>query len=295
MDLDAFPTRVKLMAEYGGGLPLWDESPSPGMWFGPFDRGVLGLPDRLETRLVRWNERFDTLMGSNQDWPSAAEHLAFVVDGHLLAADLQRGFGAKVLVLYLEADAKRSRVTWPQREDTESPAAAGSDDPPSRPRRMTIVEQMWEMPDADFAALTRTVDVASLVWQPGRVPTRILLRPQAEGLPLLDRSPLVGRASDRLEPPPWGFSDRLVGRLREWSDRWHAGEPPPAGTRPDGRNLEYLIEGHALAAAVQQEVGPEVAVLFPEADAARSAPSAEMQQFVNRLRARGGGGSATAE
>ena len=77
MELDAFPTRVMLMAEYGGDLPLWDKSPSPQMWFGPFDRGLLGLSAALETRLVQWNERFDSLMGSNQEWPSPAEHLAF--------------------------------------------------------------------------------------------------------------------------------------------------------------------------------------------------------------------------
>ena len=98
------------MAEYGQLLPLWDKSPSPDMWFGPFERGVLGLSKKLETRLVRWNERFETLMGSNLKWPSPKEHLAFVVDDHLLAADAQREFGPRVVVLYVDSDEERSQV-----------------------------------------------------------------------------------------------------------------------------------------------------------------------------------------
>lgn len=69
MEFAAFPTRVILMAEYGQLLPLWDKSPSPDKWSGPFESGVLGLSEGLETRLVRWNERFETLMRSNFEWP----------------------------------------------------------------------------------------------------------------------------------------------------------------------------------------------------------------------------------
>ncbi|MGO4785452.1 hypothetical protein [Cryobacterium sp. W22_MBD10_FK3] len=290
MDLVAFPTRVMLMAEYGGMLPLWDRSPSPDLWIGPFDRGVLGLPAELETRLVRWNERFENLLGPTQEWPSAEEHLAFVTDGHLLAADVQRAFGAAVLVLYLEADSELSRAVRAEPENAGGWAAVsqtGAAFSPAGPRARTIVQQMWDMPEAAFAALTRTVDLAALLWQPGRMPTRILLRPQEEALPLLDRSALAGRPSDRLDPAVLGLSGDLVDRLHDWNDRWRtAAHRHPAGPGAPWP-LDYLVEGHLLAADVQRELGPRLPVLFPEADAARSRPSVEMAQFIERLRARG--------
>lgn len=315
MRLDAFPTRVMLKAEYGGGLPLWDESPSPDMWFGRFPGGVLGLSPALETRLVQWNVRFDTLMGSTFSWPSAAENLAFVVDGHLLAADVQRELGADVLVLYLEADSERSRARGPERSGTEQTGTGqsgteqtgtgiwvGAGAPglvfsPAEPRRKTIVEQMWDMTDTDFAAMTSSVDVASLVWHEGQAPTRILLAPNDTDLPLEDRSAVFGRASGRVDPRTAGLSDPLLRRLRDWNQQWRdmsASPPGPEAGRPLApRALEYLIDGHGVAAAVQREVGPEVAVLFPEADAARSEPDEEMREFIARLLGRGRGHAAT--
>lgn len=292
MDLVAFPTRVMLMAEYGGKLPLWDESPSPDLWFGPFERGVLGLPAELETRLVRWNERFEILLGPKLEWPSTEEHREFLADGHLLAADVQRAFGASVLVLYLEADTELSRVVRAGPEEAGGWTAVGRTGAvfsPGRPRARTIVEQMKDLPEAAFAALTRTVDVAALLWQPGRMPTRILLRPQDDALPILDRSALAGRSGDRLDPSVLGLSDGLVARLHDWNDRWRgAAHREPAGTGAGAPwPLDYLVEGHLLAADVQRELGPQLPVLFPEADAARSRPSVEMAQFVERLRARG--------
>ena len=118
------------MAEYGQLLPLWDKSPSPDMWFGPFERGVLGLSKKLETRLVRWGEPFETLMGFKLEWPSPKEHLAFVVDGYLLAADAQREFGPRVVVLYLDSDEERSRV--PQLHRPAVPATV-------RPHRLALL------------------------------------------------------------------------------------------------------------------------------------------------------------
>jgi hypothetical protein len=81
MELVAFPTRVILLAEYGHLLPLWDRSPSPDMWFGPFERAVLGLSVELETRLVRWNDRFEGLMGPHPEWslPRSASPLSLPV------------------------------------------------------------------------------------------------------------------------------------------------------------------------------------------------------------------------
>ncbi|TFC84963.1 hypothetical protein [Cryobacterium sp. TMT4-31] len=285
MNLDAYPTRVMLMAEYCAGLPLWDRSPSPDAWGGPLPRGVLGLSDDLENRLVGWNSRYELLMGQNQqEWPSPAEHLAFVVDGHLLAAELQQEFGSAVVVLYLDADAERSRAPQTSRaSQTATPPAAawhavggdGQTFSPAPPRS-SIVEQMWAMPDAEFRAMTRTVDVAAWVWTPGRTPTRILLEPRDGGLPLRNRSPLLDLVDDRLEPAVLGLSGPLVGRLADWNERWIAVTEPTLG---------YLIDGHDLAAAVQTEVGPEIQVLFPEADRATSQPSNEMRQMLHRVQA----------
>lgn len=284
-----FPTRVILMAEYGRLLPLWDRSPSPDQWFGPFERGVLGLPVQLETRLVRWNERFETLMGPSQEWPSPEEHLAFVVDGHLLAADVQREFGSNVFVLYLDADGERSRVPRDERSGGGSWVAVGQNGSRFSPEHLeprSIAEQMREMPDVEFEAMTRNVEIWRFVWAPGRRPTRILLEPQKLGLPLLDRSPLIDMASDRLDGATLGLSEPLIARLHDWNDRWFSFSRRQSMDGKDEAGVEYLIEGHEVAAGVQQEVGPDVAILFPEADAERSKPSAEMQQFVDRMRAR---------
>lgn len=288
MNLDAFPTRVMLMAEYCAGLPLWDRSPSPDAWSGPLPLGVLGLSDDLENRLVDWNARYELLMGQNQQkWPSPAEHLGFRVDGHLLAADLQREFGSAVVVLYLDADAERSRApqtsTAPTAPTAPTPPtagwqAAGRDGQVFRPatRRPSIVEQMWAMPDAEFETMTRAVDVAEWLWSPGRTPTRILLEPRAGALPLLNRSPLLDLVDDRLEPAVLGLSGPLVDRLAHWNERWVSVSEP---------GLDYLVDGHAVAAAVQAEVGPDIAVLFPEADRATSMPSEEMRQMLRRVQA----------
>lgn len=281
MNLDAFPTRVILMAEYCSGLPLWDRSPSPAAWRGPLPRGVLGLSDDLENRLVGWNWRYELLMGQNQqEWPSPAEHLAFVVDGHRLAAELQQELGSAVVVLYLDADAERSRAPAPQ---SATPPAAGwhavggdgQTFSPPRPRP-SIVEQMWAMPDAEFTAMTHAVDVGAWVWTPGRTPTRILLEPRDDGLPLRNRSPLLDLVDDRLDQAVLGLSGPLVDRLADWNERWIAVTEPTLG---------YLIDGHDLAAAVQTEVGPDIQVLFPEADRATSQPSNEMRQMLHRVQA----------
>jgi len=276
------------MAEYGQLLPLWDKSPSPDKWFGPFEQGVLGLSEGLETRLLRWNERFETLMGSNLEWPSPKEHLAFVADGHLLAADAQREFGSRVVVLYLEADEERSQVPRIERPKDEAWIAGG---PVGRvfsapPPRKTISEQMWEMSDVEFEALTRNVDIRQFLWAPGQKPARVLLHPQEEGLPLVDRSAVIGMTNDRLEPVTLGLTELLVTKLHEWNNRWVT-MPRRQVPALDESICRYLVEGHELAARVQQEVGPGVAVLFPEADGKRSRPSDEMQEFINRLRARG--------
>lgn len=284
MNLDAFPTRVMLMAEYCAGLPLWDRSPSPDAWSGPLPRGVLGLSDDLENRLVGWNARYELLMGQNQqEWPSPAEHLGFRVDGHLLAADLQREFGSAVVVLYLDADAERSRA--PQTSTAPTPPTAGwqavgQDGQVFRPAtpRPSIVEQMWAMPDAEFKTMTRAVDVAEWLWSPGRTPTRILLEPRNDGLPLLNRSPLLDLVDDRLEAAVLGLSVPLVDRLAQWNERWMSVSVTEPG--PD-----YLVDGHDVAAAVQAEVGPDIAVLFPEADRATSMPSEEMRQMLRRVQA----------
>lgn len=277
------------MAEYGQLLPLWDKSPSPDMWFGPFDRGMLGLSEGLETRLVRWNERFETLVGSNLEWPSPKEHLAFVVDGHLLAADVQREFGPRVVVLYLDSDEERSQVPQIERPMNEAWIAGGADGrvfSPPHPPRKTIVEQMWEMSDVEFEALTRNDDIRRFLWVPGQKPVRLLLQPQEQGLPLVDRSAVIDMTDDRLEPATLGLTEPLISKLHEWNDRWLSMPRRHVTAINDEAFCLYLVEGHEIAARVQQEVGPEVAVLFPEADGKRSRPSDELQQFVDRIRAR---------
>ncbi|MFC5928831.1 hypothetical protein D6T64_08805 [Cryobacterium melibiosiphilum] len=279
MELDAYPTRVILMEEYTVTLPLWDRSPSPDKTFGPFEPGDLGLPPDLEARLAAYNQRFERLMGSEFEWPSEQEHLDFVIDGHLLAAALQRAFGHRVLVLYREDDSELSRIPRP----TAAPTGSGSvqfmarqngmlkpltmpDHPPG-----SVVQQIVKMDDAEIEAAGAGIDVAALTWQPQRMPTRILLRAGSPGSPLADRSPLFGLTDDRLEPAALGLSAELTARLQAWNI---------AGLAP---YVEYLVVGHELAAAVQREIGPQITVLFPEADAARSRPAPELVAMLDRF------------
>ena len=292
MELVAFPTRVILMAEYGHLLPLWDRYPSPDMWFGPFERAVLGLSVELETRLVRWNDRFESLMGPRQEWSSPQERLTFIVDGHLLAADVQRELGSDVVVLYLDADDERSRGPQPEHSGEGSWLAVAPNRgafSPAQTEHRSMADQLRTMSGVDFESVTRDFDSSRHVWGPGRAPSRILLQPQKIGLPLLDRSPVIDMATDRLKAETLGLSDRLVTRLAHWNDGWTSGS---LGSMTGWRGellLRYLVDGHEVAADVQREVGPEVAILFPEADAGRSKAPAEMKQVVTRMRAAQGG------
>jgi hypothetical protein len=118
-----------------------------------------------------------------------------------------------------------------------------------------------------------------------RSPSRILLQPQKIGLPLLDRSPVIDMATDRLKAETLGLSDRLVTRLDHWNDGWTSASLGSMTGWSGELLLRYLVDGHEVAAEVQQEVGPEVATLFPEPDAGRSNASAEMKQVVDRIRA----------
>ena len=279
MEPDVYPTRVILMAEYTAHLPLWDRSPTPDKTFGPFDPGALGLPPALEEQLIEWNQRFERAMGRDSAWPSEQEHLDFTVGGHLLAAALQRAFGARVLVLYPEDDSELSRV--PQPASTTAPSGSvqfmarqnGMLKPviiPEHPRG-SVVQQIQQMSDAEIAAAGGRIDRAALSWQPQRMPTRILLRADSAGSPLADRSPLFARTDDRLDPATLGLSATLTARLQAWN--LHGPEPL----------VEQLAVGHELAAAVQRELGTQIGVLFPEADAARSRPAPEMVTMLERL------------
>ncbi|KGJ74660.1 hypothetical protein GY21_10305 [Cryobacterium roopkundense] len=302
MALDAFPTRVLLMQEYGC-FPLWDRSPSPDRRVGPFDPGNLGLSAALEARLTAWNGLFEQHMGSTFEWPSPEEQLAFLVQGHLLAGEVQAELGISVLVLYPEDDAALSRVPagaapvpnsnvvlchGPALDRARAPhdvttvtgvqGVMGPLGPGSRfVPRPSIAEQMQRMPDSEFDALTRGADISRHVWKLGQLPTRILLEAQEHGMPLLDRTPLLERPSDRVDAAVLGLPEALVRRLRNWSARWWPEAP---------RDLRYLVDGHTLAAEVHEAVGSQVTVLFPEADEQRSLPSIEVKVLVDRLRAR---------
>ncbi|WP_022887638.1 hypothetical protein [Glaciibacter superstes] len=287
MVLEAFPTRVILMAEYGDLLPLWDRSSSPDVWFGPFERGVLGLSEGLETRLVQWNRRLDNIAATDRQWASADEKLEFMVDGQLLAAETQREFGAGVLLLYREDDSERSRATFPPRSG--SPGVPNQkvrlaaktpnglvylDQPSGRP---SLEDQLAAMPQAEFDALAKDVDLTTLEWAPGQQPTRILLEPNPGGFPLRDRTDLAGRPSDEIDVDALNLPAELVVELTEWNRRW-------ANNDQYQRSLQYLDEGHQLAARLQRALGVDVAVLFPEANPVRSRPTPEMARFVQRLR-----------
>lgn len=283
MEPDVSPTRVILMPEYTVQLPLWDRSPTPDMTFGPFASGQLGLPPELEEQLIEWNQHYEHLMGSDSAWPSEQEHLDFVVDGHLLAAALQHAFGSRVLVLYGEDDSELSRVSRPTSQPTPTTTPTGSVQfmarqngmlkPLAMPthRRGSVVQQILSMDEAEVAAAGARIDVAALSWQPKRMPTRILLRADSAGSALADRSPLFGLTDDRIDPGTLGLSAPLTARLHAWST---------LGLEP---RVEHLVAGHELAAAVQREIGTRIAVLFPEADAARSRPAPELVAMLDRL------------
>ncbi|TFD28804.1 hypothetical protein [Cryobacterium lyxosi] len=91
---------------------------------------------------------------------------------------------------------------------------------------------------------------------------------------------MIDMTNDRLEPATLGLTKLLISTLHEWNNRWLSMPGREATATNDETFCDYLVEGHELAARVQQEVGPEVTVLFPEADGKRSKPSKELQQFV---------------
>ena len=255
--------RLLLMADYGVELPLWDRSRTRYASFDPLRRRVLGVSDELETRLAAWNHQFDMLAATDFAWPSAEAHLAFVVAGHILAAELQRELGGAVLVLYPESD-------------NGAPA-----------ERTALSDQISSMPDAEFDALAGTADLAQQqVWIEGQTPTRVLLEPRAGNLPLVDRTPLVGRTTDVVAASALGLTEETTQRLVEWSRRWGRSPLAEDSVVLDNSQLQYLAEGRVLAAVVQQELGLATRVLFPEADTSRSRPEPEMSAFIDRLQAR---------
>ena len=205
-----------------------------------------------------------------------------------VAAEVQREFGAGVLVLYREDDSEQSRIPDPGRgEPKRAPnpnvrlAAMTPDGPvfldlPSK--RPSIEDQLAAMPEAEFEALIKDVDLATLEWAPGKQPKRILLEPNPGGFSLRDRSDLVGRLSDEIDVDTLGLPAELTTQLAAWNRRWAKHEDQQQ------RSLQYLDEGHLLAANLQRAVGVDIAVLFPEADPKRSRASPEMARFFQRLR-----------
>lgn len=299
-----FATRVKLMPEHVSMLPLWDSSPSNDKWYGPIERGALGISAELEERLYAWNELYQSLAGPNFDGPSPEQGLDFDVAGHFLAAELQRELGDRALVLYVDEDERRSApLVLPRPADadvkmfTSSPngwLAVGPDGQQFRPDaqpRLSIIEQMQAMPDAAFAELMHGFDSSLHQWSPGRRPTRVLLElqlaqqpatppeAQLDWAPLRDRSPLLNRPDSLLSATSLGISRDLANRLREWGT-----ERPLDSAQP----VDRLIAGHELAGELKRELGPDVSVLFPEASPSRSEPSLEMRAVIERLAAASG-------
>lgn len=292
MRADPYPTRVKLMAEYTVTLPLWDCSPTPDKWFGAFDPGMLDLSDDLEKRLSAWNEQFETAMGSEFEWPSPEVELAHIVDGHVLAAELQRELGEATLVLYIDDDEERSRPPRPQPATTRAPdpniamgsrtpdgffavANSGAEFHPKTQARSSVVDEIRQLSNEAIAQAAQQIDLDGHTLKPGRGPSRVLLRATTGELPLFDRSPLFGLTDDRLDAQALGISDELAERLHQWSAEW-SDSPTPLP-------VDGLVSGHLLAAALQRELGAEIAMLFPEASPSRSQPSPELEALAERI------------
>lgn len=252
------------MPEHMDVLPLWDRSDDPDRGYGSIQPGALGLTAEFEDRLREWNSRYEATSLTNFEWPSDAALLAFLIDGHLLARDVQRQLGPGVVVLNSEADEGRGPSPLPR-----------------------IAEQLRAMSDAEFATLTRGADISRHEWTPGRAPERVLVAPQPTGLTLLDRSPVMGRPSDRLDGRIV-LSQSLAARLSDWNRRClNLGEHSSLLALGDERACALRCEGHELAGAVQEELGPRITVLFPEASRNQSEPSPEMLAFVERIRSLG--------
>lgn len=291
-----YPTRVKLMAEYSVTLPLWDRSPTHDKWFGPFEPGMLELSHDLEARLAAWNEQFETAMGSEFEWTRPEVELAHLVDGHLLAAELQGELGEATLVLYIDDDETLSQPPRPDTATTRAPdpnpkdpnitmgsrtpggffavANNGAEFHPKTQARSSVVDEIQQLSNEAVAQAAQQIGLDGHTSKPGRRPSRVLLHPTAGQLPLFDRSPLFALSDDRLDAHTLGVSPELAERLSQWGAEWAS----PA-TLP----VEALIAGHLLAAEVQRELGPEIAVLFPEASPSRSRPSPELEALAERI------------
>ncbi|MCI2956327.1 hypothetical protein MN032_01375 [Agromyces atrinae] len=262
------PTHIRLMWEHSVDLPLWDRSPDGEP--GPLARGALGITAELEQRLSDWNAAIEAYLGDDFEWPSPEASLESSVAEFLLAAELQAELGTGTTV-FVGDDEDRDAVTSTGDAHVE---AVSSDGRRFTPRRPTVVEQMQAMPESEFRAMTRGVDLDALVWTPGRRPERVLLAPTESGMPLADRTPLVDRPDEPLAAGTLRFDEALVARLRDWNDRWLG----------DERTVEYLVSGFRLAADLQHAVGPHTSVLFPASSTWRSTPAPETLALVARLR-----------
>ena len=93
-------------------------------------------------------------------------------------------------------------------------------------------------------------------WESVR-PSRILLMPGYDLLPLWDRSPGIGGP---LQPDAIGISDELADRLREWNERWldHPPEQPPQWSALEAK--QWRESGYRLAWQLSAEL-TEVEIL----------------------------------
>ncbi|MGH3430693.1 MAG: hypothetical protein ACRDQZ_24530 [Mycobacteriales bacterium] len=93
------PIPILLDADYGAD-PLWrrDSSRPGGSSMLPLDN--LPLSPELKGRLRAWADRFDDLMHTDYEWPTAAEEARWIAEGRALVEPLRAELGPGYKVEY---------------------------------------------------------------------------------------------------------------------------------------------------------------------------------------------------
>lgn len=250
--------RVLLAPRGDGILPLTEVDVS-GL---PIRGTVTGISRQLDWELCAWADR-------SREIPQ--HRLEFLVQAHLLAADLQVELGLGVTVLTFESDVRLRGVSR-SREDREADAVWCKQTPASRLKRFPRL--------GGAATRFRAPEVLPRV-QPdenGDRGRRVVLSEEwiadfpVWGYDLPGAPGWAGMLSSSLLP----VDHDLVRRLREWNQTWETRnawvlEDRVDGTtclperRPDDYETElaHVVTGHGLAAELQAACGPEILVFYP--------------------------------
>lgn len=243
--------RVLLAPRGAGTLPLSDVD-HPAVKVRADD---LGLSSQLVWELRAW-------AGRSRETPH--DELAFLVQAHRLAADLQVEVGLATTVFCLEAN--ESSATR-DRSRGERAAAENWQSIPLRERllrfpRLGLTQEAFRSPEV-LPVVTPDAD--------GVVGRRVkIMEEWSVDFPVWADDDVVVSPGwiGLLSPEELPVEPRLAARLEAWNGEWESWHPSAVGDVSDPLTpyevrLEHVVEGHRMAAELQGACGPELLVVYP--------------------------------